>query len=369
MQLRDRAVIGLLSLILVGLTGAVVAPSLAPGGPGPTPGSSLPVLRTYVEGIVGSAVSVSPFSAQSVAERQVVALLFKGLVRLGPDDQLIGDLAERWDVDADGRSWTFHLRPGLLWQDGEPLTAEDVLFTVGALSDPSYVGPGAASWREVTATTSDLLTVTLTLATPLGGFLEAATQPIAPAHLLAGIEPADLPNDAFGGHHVGSGSFRLAVFDDTRALLLPHVAEPVPTVPDGPLASAPAPTDSLATAATSARAGGPLPYLNGIEFRFFKDAEALLSAWGLGQLDGVAGLSAAEASELVAGGGARVLRYPSTTLFEVLLNLRPSHPEFQDAAVRKALLQAIDRDEIVRDLLGGLATRADSLIPPRRSRT
>ena len=42
MQLRDRAVIGLLSLILVGLTGAVVAPSLAPGGPGPTPGSSLP---------------------------------------------------------------------------------------------------------------------------------------------------------------------------------------------------------------------------------------------------------------------------------------------------------------------------------------
>jgi len=364
MQLRDRAVIGLLSLILVGLTGAVVAPSLAPGGPGPTPGSSLPVLRTYVEGIVGSAVSVSPFSAQSVAERQVVALLFKGLVRLGPDDQLIGDLAERWDVDADGRAWTFHLRPGLLWQDGQPLTAEDVLFTVGALSDPSYVGPGAASWREVTATASDPLTVTLTLATPLGGFLEAAIQPIAPAHLLAGTEPADLPNDEFGRHPVGSGSFRLAVFDDTRALLLPHVAEPVQTGNDAPLASAPAPTDSLATAAPSARAGGPLPYLNGIEFRFFKDTEALLSAWRLGQLDGAAGLSAAEASELAAGGGARVLRYPSTTLFEVLLNLRPSHPEFQDAAVRKALLQAIDRDEIVRDLLGGLATRADSLIPP-----
>ncbi len=364
MHLRDRAVIGLLSLVLIGLAGAVVAPSLGPRGPGDTPAPSLLVQHPYVEGIVGSAVSVSPFSAQSIAERQISALLFKGLVRLGADDQVIGDLAERWEVDADGRAWTFHLRPDLVWQDGEPLTAQDVLFTVGALSDPSYGGPGAASWREVSATSSDPLTVTLTLATPLGGFLEAATQPIAPAHLLAGIAPADLPGDQFGRHPVGSGSFRLAVLDDAHALLVPHVAEPTPAGPEGPLPSAPAPTDSLATAAPSARAGGPFPYLDGIEFRFFSDTGELMSAWNVGQLDGVAGLSADEASALVSGGSARILRYPSTTLFEVLLNLRPSHPEFQDATVRKALLQAIDRDTIVRVLLGGLATRADSLIPP-----
>ncbi len=364
MHLRDRAVIGLLSLILVGLTGVVVAPSLEPRAPGATPVPSQRVLHPYVEGIVGSATSVSPFSAQSVAERQISALLFRGLVRLGPDDTLVGDLAERWEVDVDGAAWTFQLRPGLVWQDGEPLTAQDVVFTILALSDPSYAGPGATSWREVTATASDPLTVTLTLATPLGGFLQAATQPIAPAHLLAGVAPADLPSDPFGRNPVGSGPFRLAVLDDSHALLAPYVAEPIPTGPEGPRAAAPAPTDSLATAAPSPPGGTPLPYLDGIEFRFFSDTGALTSAWDLGQLDGVAGVSADVAAELAAEGGARVLRYPSTTLFEVLLNLRPSHTEFRDAAVRNALLQAIDRDAIVRDLLGGLATRADSLIPP-----
>ncbi|MES2208771.1 MAG: peptide ABC transporter substrate-binding protein [Chloroflexota bacterium] len=363
MHLRDRAIIGLLSLILVGLTGAVVAPSLSPSGPEASPDASPIVIRPYIEGIVGTAVSVSPFSAQSVAEREIEALLFRGLVRLGPDDTLVGDLAERWTVDPSGAAWTFYLRPGLTWQDGEPITAEDVLFTVGALSDPAYTGPGASSWREVTATASDPLTVTLTLATPLGGFLQAATQGIAPAHLLSGVAPADLAADPFGRKPVGSGAFRLAAMDDQRALLVPYVAELVSGGLGGPNDSAPPPTDSLATATPGAPRSVPLPYLDGIEFRFFGDVEALTSAWGLGEIDGAAGLPADVAKRLAGQGSARILRYPSTTLFAVTLNLRPSHPEFRSAAVRKALLQAIDRDAIVRDVLGGLATRAEGLIP------
>src|SRR4029077_19250373 len=130
-----------------------------------------------------------------------------GLVRLGPDDTLVGDLADRWEVDATGGGWTFHLRPGPTWQGGEPLapgaggggggggggeplTADDVVFTIAALSDPTYLGPGATSWREVTAAAIDPQTVTLTLASPLGGLLQAATQPTAPAHLLSGDAPA-----------------------------------------------------------------------------------------------------------------------------------------------------------------------------------
>lgn len=363
MHLRDRIVIGLLSLILVGLTGAIVAPSLSPPGPNAT----LSVIQTsshpYVEGLVGSAVSVSPFSAQSVAERAISALLFRGLVRLGPEDTLVGDLADRWTVDASGATWTFHLRSGLTWQDGEPLTAEDVVFTVRALSDPSYTGPGGASWREVTATATDAQTVTLVLATPLGGFLQAATQEIAPAHLLAGVAPADLPGDPFGRKPVGSGAFSLATIDDTHALLVPHVSDPLTSGPEGANEASPPPTDSLETPTPSAPGGTPLPYLDGIEFRFFPDIEALTSAWGLGQIDGAVGLPADVAARLAGGGGTHLLRYPSTTLFAVTLNLRPTHPEFRDPAVRKALLQAIDRDAIVRDVLGGFGARADGLIP------
>lgn len=364
MQVRDRAVIGILSLVLVGLTGIVIAPSLSTAGPGATPTSTQPPAHPYVEGIVGSALSVSPFSAQSVAERQIISLLFRGLVRLGPDDTLIGDLADHWTVDPTGATWTFHLRPGLTWQDGEPITSQDVLFTVGALSDPTYTGPGASSWREVTATAANAQTVTLTLATPLGGFLQAVTQEIAPAHLLAGIAPADLPTDPFGRKPVGSGAFRLETLDDTHALLVPYISDTEANVPGGPNAGSPPPTDSLATPTATAPGGSALPYLDGIEFRFYTDIDALTSAWGLGEVDGAVGLPADVAVRLAASGSAHLLQYPSTTLFAVNLNLRPTHPEFGDPAVRLALLQAIDRDAITRDALGGLATRADGLIPP-----
>lgn len=136
MTLRDRAVVGFLSLVLVVLAAVVVAPSLVPSRPEASPRPSLPSLRPYVEGVVGSATSVSPFSARTAVERAMVALLFRGLVRLGPDDTLVGDLAERWEVDPNGGTWTFHLRDGLVWQDGQALTADDVLFTIAALSAP-----------------------------------------------------------------------------------------------------------------------------------------------------------------------------------------------------------------------------------------
>ena len=364
MTLRDRAVVGILSLVLVVLTGAVVAPSFGPSSPVVTPGPSLPPARPYVEGVLGSATSVSPFSARTPAERAMVALVFRGLVRLGPGDTVLGDLAERWEADSTGATWTFHLRPNLVWQDGQPITADDVLFTIDALTDPQYSGPGAASWREVTATAPDPSTVVLTLATPLGGFLEAATQPIAPRHLLDAVAPVDLPDDPFGRHPVGSGSFRLSALDAGHAVLVPAVPvvlEPDEGVPDE---GTPRPTDSLATPGPSVPGGAPLPYLEGIELRFFDDADALVAAWTAGELDGASGLPPVDAAALAETPGARALSYPSTTLLSVTLNLRPAHPEFRDAAVRRALLAAIDRDAIVETALGGSATRADSPIPP-----
>ena len=364
MTLRDRAVVGVLSLVLVVLTGAVVAPSFVPQRPVSTPEPSPLTASPYVEGVLGTASSVSPFSARTPAERAMVALVFRGLVRLGPDDSLIGDLAERWEVDSTGATWTFHLRPGLVWQDGQPLTADDVLFTIEALSDPGYEGPGAESWREVIASAPDASTVALTLATPLGGFLEAATQPIAPRHLLAGIPPADLFDDAFGRRPVGSGSFRLTALDVRHAVLTPAVPDTIAPDEGIPGAGTPLPTDSLSTPAPTLPGGAPLPYLDGIELRFFEDPEALATAWASGQLDGASGLAPADAAALAQTPGAHLLRYPTTTLLSVTLNLRPAHPEFRDAAVRRSLLAAIDRDAIIDMIFAGGATRADSPIPP-----
>lgn len=353
MFVRDRSLIAALAVAFVVMSGLALAPALVPAGAIASPRPSVTPDRRYVEGVLGHASNVSPFGARSATDRELTALVFRGLVRLGPDDSVVGDLASSWEVDPSGARWTFHLRAGMRWQDGEPITSNDVVFTIDTLSDPAYDGPNAASWREVRALAVDSLTVTLTLATPLGGFLQAATQPIAPAHILGDVPPGSVATSPFGQSPVGSGSFRLVSLDNRGAIL-------------DAAASNPSPGGASPSPASSPSAGGvfPRPYLAGIEFRFFDDAATLKAAWDAGELDGASMLQPADAAALGATAGARLVRYPSSTALAVVLNLRAAgQAPFGDPRVRRALVQAIDRDGIVSDPLIGFGAVASSLIP------
>ena len=365
MKIRDRALVGILSVALIALSIAALGPSLHTSDSAAEPTPSAGDARHYTEGVLGRATNASPFGARSAPDRALVALLFRGLVHLGPGNALTPDLAARWDVDDTGTVWTFHLRPDQRWQDGEPITADDVAFTVDVLSSPDYTGPGAESWRDVTAAVVDPLTITLTLSTPLGGFLQAATQPIAPAHLLDSVPPDQLPNDPFGANPVGSGPFRLVLFDPVRAILA--AATPIDIPPEdggGPNFFTPRPTDSLATPPATRKPDVAVPYLATVEMHYYDDLETLHADWDAGKLDAVSGLQPADATAFSAAPGARLLQYPGTTLLAVVFNLRAGRPEFQDPAVRRALLQAIDRNHLVTSTLDHLGARADSLIPP-----
>ncbi len=365
MTRRDHAIVAALVLLFAVIVGAVAAPAFTPvPGPSPSPSPSAAVAeqpRPYREGVVGRASSVNPLTAVTRADHDLVALVFGGLVALGPGDTLVPGLASDWSVDPTGKAWTFRIRDDARWQDGAPVTADDVVFTVDVLKDPGYTGPGAASWRDVTARADGERTVTFQLSTPIGGFLQAATQPIVPAHLLRGVPISQLADNPFGQKPVGSGPFSLVALDDHHAVLEPARFEgtPAPGVGPGPVA-----TDSLASAAPTARSTRPQPLLQGIELQFFDDSAALAVAYEAGQLDGASGLSPEDAVRLGAEAGSRVLRYPSSTLTAVILNLRKSRPEFRDPRVRVALLRAIDRDRIVTDAYGGGAVRADAPLPP-----
>jgi peptide/nickel transport system substrate-binding protein len=365
MTRTDTTVVGALVVLLALLAGIVGIPALqttsATRNPGSDP-SGEPGTRVYREGVVGHPVSVSPLTARTQADRDLVALVFSGLVRNGPNGTIVPDLAERWSVDEKGRVWTFELRDDARWHDGEPVTADDVVFTIKTLQDPEFTGPGGTSWTEVTVRAPSPTVVTFTLKTPLGGFLQAATQPIAPAHLLEEV-PVDLLADhPFGRQPVGSGPFALAALDDDRAELIPaESALPPVEAEQDPSA---APTDSLSTAPPTARPERPTPYLPGIEMSFYDDADALAAAYRAGDLDAASGLSSAVASELAATQDSRLLRYPGSTLTAVLLNLRPSHPEFRDPKVRTALLTAIDRVSLIDNVFASVAVSAPGPIPP-----
>ena len=370
MNLRDRVVVAVLVLVLVGLGGVLAIPRKTATQPPDEEPSTQPTAQPAVvlrEGVVGVPHSITPVTARNRAERALVGLVFSGLVRLGPGTTYRPDLAESWTSDETGRSWTFTIRSDAVWHDGAAVTADDVVYTVNALKSPDVAGTGAGAWADVTVEAVDTKTVRLTLGTPIGGVLALATQPLLPSHLLADVSFADLAASDFAGFPVGSGPFALADLDDTRATLVPASGVVASSPGEGESSASPSPaptTDSLATPYPQATAGRPTPYLDELDLRFYADETALAGALRSGEVDVAAGLSASALEPLAGDASLERHVYPTTTLSTVLLNLRPSHKELRTPAVRTALLSAIDRDTLVADVLGGNGTRADTLVPP-----
>ena len=350
MSRRDGAFVLVLVLVLGALGAAIAAPAFAPVVvPQPTP-TAAPVV-IHREAVVGRPSSVNPVTARTQADRDLVALLFRGLVRSGTDGRPVADLAAGWTVGSKGARWTFRLRADARWQDGVPVTSDDVVYTVRVLQDPAYTGPLAAGWQGVTATAIDAATVRFDLAVPLGGFLQAAAQPLLPAHLLASVPVADLADAPFSTHPVGNGPFALTDLTTDAAQLEP-VLDPLDPG-SGP----------LATLGPGAVAPGR-PLLAGLELRFYAGPDEAVAAYRAGEVDAVSGLPPAAAAALATKPATRRIAYPGTTLTGVYLNLRPGAGPFSDARVRTALLAAIDRGRLITDLLAGSGQRADTPIPP-----
>ncbi len=357
----DRAVIGGLVVVVALVAIAIGLPAFAPVSPPPSAGPTLALQVPYREGVLGHPTSVNPFAARTQADRDLVALVFEGLVTLDAAGNPRPALASSWTTSDDGATWTFRLRSDAVWHDGSPVTAGDVAFTVATLQDPAYHGPGAGSWAGVTVTAVDEGTVRFALDPPIGGFIDLATQPIAPAHLLADTAPGSMAGDPFGQAPVGSGPYALVELTADHAVL-----DPASTVARG---GAPSPTagasfDPLATARATARPSTADAQLGRIELRFYDDAASLAEDFRAGRLDAASGLDPAVATSLAALPGNRLVRDPTTTIAAVAMNLRPTHPEFADPRSRSALLRALDRPQVVRNAFGGFATVAASLIPP-----
>jgi peptide/nickel transport system substrate-binding protein len=145
--------------------------------------------------------------------------IFDGLVRLDPRTTLPEPmLADRWEHDEAGTTWTFHLRPDVHWHDGAPFTAEDVAFTLDAIFDAKV--PNSAKHvlmvggRRIDAEIVDALTIRLRLAEPFAPLLNSIGFGILPKHLLG----AALANGTFAQQWgidtppekiVGTGPYRM----------------------------------------------------------------------------------------------------------------------------------------------------------------
>ncbi len=102
-----------------------------------------------VDGSIGDASNLIPILSSDSASTNVSGLVFNGLVKYDKDMNVVGDLAESWDVSKNGLVITFHLRKGVRWHDGAPFTAEDVLFTYRLTIDPKTPTAYAGDFLKV----------------------------------------------------------------------------------------------------------------------------------------------------------------------------------------------------------------------------
>ena len=135
---------------------------------------------TYTEGLIGQPEFINPVLAKSDNDKLLSGLIYEGLVDLDNKNQATPKLATSWEVSADQKTYTFHLRSGVTFQDGKPLNSDDVRYTYSLIQDASQKSPLLNDFKDVTIDNPDAKTVVFTLKTPYGAFLTNLTVGIIP---------------------------------------------------------------------------------------------------------------------------------------------------------------------------------------------
>ena len=158
------------------------------------------------EGIIGTPRFINPVLANSPADQDLVSLIYSGLMRKNPDGTLTPDLAEKYDMSKDGLIYTFTLKDKIYFQDGKPVTADDVIFTVNKAKDSIIKSPHKVDWDGVVAAKINDKTIQFTLKQPYPSFLENATLGIMPQSLW-NDSPIELNNA--NTSPIGSGPYMI----------------------------------------------------------------------------------------------------------------------------------------------------------------
>jgi peptide/nickel transport system substrate-binding protein len=162
----------------------------------------------YTEGVLGDFTNANPLYATSPVDQTVSSLIFASLFKYNDNNQLIGDLASSYDVNTTGKIYTVHLKPHLTWQDGVPLTAQDVVFTYDMIQNPDALSVLNQSWQGIKVAAIDDRTVSFTLPSVLGSFPYSMTNGIIPEHLLKNVDPSEMRSIGFNTENpVGAGPF------------------------------------------------------------------------------------------------------------------------------------------------------------------
>lgn len=272
-----------------------------------------------------AATDFDPRAALDAYSSRVINLLYAGLVSQNAQAEIVPDLASAWTYP-DARTYVFTLRDGLTFHDGRRLTADDVVYTFTSILDPAFGSPKADQFRDVESVKAlDARTVEFRLKQPFSPFLQSLTTGIVPKG--AGPELSRRP--------VGAGPFKLIDFDPGARVTLgafEHYHGGRPRIRRLVIKAVPNDTTRI----LELRKGSVQLLVNSVP----PDALAKLRA----------------ESDL------QLIEQPGLNVSYLGFNFEDS--ALRNVKVRRAIARAVDRDSIIRHLLGGGAVTTATVLAP-----
>ena len=271
-----------------------------------------------------------PIATYLIAWGQVASNMFDGLVMRDEELHLKPGLATSWEVLDQGMRLRFKLRQGVTFHDGEPFNAEAVKFTIERLLGPEGAkGPQQSNYTTIgSVEISDPYTVDIVLKKPdpvmitklsgYGGMI------VPPKYI------TDKGSDYFGQHPVGTGPFKATDYQNKQSFTL----EPNPSYWEG------------------------APKLDKIIYRFIVEPNTQVAELQANRVDIAADIPIAATSTIANADNLRLVSITGPTVTVARFNT--AHGPTTDERVRKAIIMAVDRDAIVKQILQGQAKTVTS---------
>ena len=295
---------------------------------------------SFTEGVIGSPRFINPVLATSNTDKDLCILIYSGLLKATTEGELIPDLAESYKISEDGFVYTFKLKDNLFFHDGFPLTTEDIEFTIKMTQNNIIKSPKKANWDGIEVKRLNEKEIQFILAQPYSPFLENLTIGILPKHIWKGIGPEQFAFSRFNIQPIGSGPYKIADLKENSSGILERY---------------------LLQAFDKYSLGKP--YISKIYIKLYPDEETLLSKYEKNEIENIASISPDKVNSLLNNQKkSQILTTSLPRIFGVFFNQDEANL-FTNKEVRLALNQAVDREQVIKEVLGGYGVAIDGPLP------
>ncbi|MBI4653310.1 hypothetical protein HY750_03600 [Candidatus Kuenenbacteria bacterium] len=286
----------------------------------------------YAEGLVGTPQYINPILAPvNDVDLDISQLVFSGLLKYNEKQELVPDLAEKYEISKDQKQYTFFLRKNILWQDKKKFNADDIIFTIQSIKDPEFKSPLLKNFEGVKIEKINDYAVKFILEKPFTPFLSSLLMGIIPTHLWSDI-PSNQANLAiYNLKPIGTGPFQFhSLIKDQKGLIQSYVLKRNPFY------------------------YGKKSYLNKIIFKFYPDFKKAILDLKTKKINGLNYLPkdflSKELNKTISQKD--FIFYPLylPQYMAVFLN-QQKNPLLKEKSIREALALSLDRQRIIDEAL------------------